>query len=331
MIFPEMAAAARDAGRRAPSPTGPRGLVVELESGTVGWGHRVSLDGDLFGRLRWAAGDRPRSMGRRMLSFCTFALKRLSLLSQNVPSDDLPMFEVKQAEPSTLFKQAWSAAGTHIQRRAGGGLNWLRADLNPPMAEHLSFRMGNQIFFVFVEAAEQNLKFGGDLFLKAAKAANAVPCLMTMRQRLSSWEPESAGWGLTHAENGLSVVPPALVTDELIVMTNWELHDLAIQVVSRYLDEHGNQVFSKQPSMAIDPSIWFKDVSGPHFVVLRETRYPSTDAPRPATIAQIKESCAQLSTSGFFASVAVADATDLNLPLYRGHGMHVRFTRLVEL
>lgn len=241
------------------------------------------------------------------------------------------MFEVKQAEPSPLFKVAWSAAGTHIQRQASAGLNWLRADLNPPMAEHLSFRMGNQVSFIFVEAAEQTFKHGGALFLKVAKAANAVPCLMNMRQCLSAWEPEIAGWGLTHAETGRPVVPPALVTDELIVMSNWELHDFAIQVVSRYLEEQMKKVFSKQPSVDIDPSIWFQDASGPHFVVVREARYPTTQAPKPASAAQIKSSCARLSNSGFFASVAVANATDLTLPLYRGHGMHVRFTGLVGL
>lgn len=241
------------------------------------------------------------------------------------------MFEVKQAEPSPLFKLVWSAAGTHIQRQAGGGLNWLRADLNPPLAEHLSFRMGNQVFFVFVEAAEQTFKQGGALFLKVAEAANAVPCRMNMRQRGAAWEPEIAGWGLTHAKTGLPVVPPALVTDELIVMSNWELHDFAIQVVSRYLEEQKKKVFSKQPSLEIDPSIWFQDESGPHFVIVRETRYPATEAPKPANSAQIKASCARLSTSGFFASVAVANAADLTLPLYRGHGMHVRFTGLVDL
>ena len=66
------------------------------------------------------------------------------------------MHEVSQSEPSDDFKRAWSLAGQHIQKQSGGGLSWLRADLNPPMVEHLSFRIGNQIFFIFVEAAEFN-------------------------------------------------------------------------------------------------------------------------------------------------------------------------------
>lgn len=241
------------------------------------------------------------------------------------------MHEVTQGEPSANFKAAWSVAGRHIQKQAGSGLNWLRADLNPPMAEHLSFRMGNQIFFIFVEAAEFSYSQGRTLFLRVSKGAGAVPCVMKMRQRISTWEPASAGWGLSHAETGQAVSPPALVSDELVEMSAWELHDFAIQVVANYLENNGKRVFSKQSSLEIDPSIWFEDSSGPSFVVVREARYPVQDAQRPANTEAIKASCSRMSRTGYFASVAVANADDLNSPQYRGHGMHVRFAGLVDL
>ncbi len=241
------------------------------------------------------------------------------------------MHEVTQDEPSDDFKAAWSAAGEHIQTQSGGGLNWLRADLNPPMAEHLSFRMGNQIFFIFVDAAEFSLSQCLPLFLRVAKIAGAIPCFMRMRKRISTWEADNPGWGLIHAESGEVVTPPALVSDALVEMTAWELHDFAIQTVSGYLEQQGKRVFSKQSSLEIDPSIWFEDEDGPSFVVVREARYPEQEAPHPANVAAIKGSCARMSKSGYFASVAVANSDDLDLPLYRGYGMYVKFTGLVGL
>jgi hypothetical protein len=61
------------------------------------------------------------------------------------------MYEVIQEPFPEEFQHAWSAAGEHLQRRAGRELQWLRAWLTSPMAEHLAFRMGNQIIFIFVE------------------------------------------------------------------------------------------------------------------------------------------------------------------------------------
>ena len=241
------------------------------------------------------------------------------------------MHEVSQGELSDEFKRAWSSAGKHIQKQSGGGLNWLRADLNPPMAEHLSFRMGNQIFFIFVEAAEFSFRNAESLFLRVSREAGAVPCVMKMNQRISTWEPVSPGWGLVHAESGSAVTPPALVTDALVEMSNWELHDFAIQVVAQYLEKEGRRVFSKQSSTEIDPSIWFEDESGPNFVVVRAAKCPQQEADVPSNITGIKASCARMSKQGYFASVSVANADDLDSPPYRGHGMHVRFTGVVDI
>ena len=88
------------------------------------------------------------------------------------------MYQVEQAEPTEEFKQAWSAAGRHIQNQVDTGFNWLRANLNPPMAEHLSFRIGNQIFFVFVEAAEFNYKANSN---NTSRVSSSLSCPLTKR------------------------------------------------------------------------------------------------------------------------------------------------------
>ena len=61
------------------------------------------------------------------------------------------MYVVEQETFPEEFQRAWSFAGRHLDLQAGPGLQWLRAWLTPPVAEHLAFRMGNQIIFIFIE------------------------------------------------------------------------------------------------------------------------------------------------------------------------------------
>ena len=62
------------------------------------------------------------------------------------------MHKIHMAEFSEEFAHCWNAAGSHIQRMAGGELmSWLKATLAPPFLEHLSFRLGNQLFFIRID------------------------------------------------------------------------------------------------------------------------------------------------------------------------------------
>ena len=251
------------------------------------------------------------------------------------------MYDVVQEEPSEDFKRAWQAAGRHLRPLGGDSFSWLRANLNPPMAEHLSFRVGNQIFFVFVEAAEFQYERTNDLFMEVSREANAVPCIMPMTERLTSYEPSLSGWGLIHAETKIPVNPPDLVSDELVEMTDWELHDFAVQVVRSKLSGDGRSVFSAQSSRDIDPSIWYEDGGDSYWVVVREARHPDVQAAMPGNIDDIADGCSRMGRAGFFASVVVANYDDpfdpeakANgnfLPLYRGHAMSVKYEGLQKI
>lgn len=248
------------------------------------------------------------------------------------------MYQVNQGEASERFKQAWVIAGIHIQSQCREGLNWLRATLNPPLAEHLSFRLGNQLFFIYIEAEGIPSPGAKGLFLEVAKEAGAVPCLFKLRKGIKGFEPVLSGWNLTHALEGSSVNPIDLVSDELIEMTDWEVHDFAVQVVKDYLKQNGKNVFDFQPSPKIDPSIWFEEEGEKCWVVVRSGSYPTQQLERPANIQDIAESCKRLGDTGFFAPVIFANnedpfdpdaATNGNfMPLYRGHGAIVKFEGL---
>ncbi len=246
------------------------------------------------------------------------------------------MYQIEQDELPDEFASAWQCAGRHIQIIGQGGVQWLRATLNPPIAEHLSFRLGNQLFFIYVDV--EMLPFAGarkELFLTAASEATATSCLLKMEPIGETFKPSFPNWGLVDAVTGKPVDPAEMVSDERIEISDWELHDFAIQVVRSYLEKQAKKVFSAQSSLRIDPSIWFQDENGPCWVVVRAERYPKTTAERPANLEDIKQSCSAMSRNGFFASVTAANNEDPFAsdgesvkPLYRGHGMFVRFVGL---
>ena len=251
------------------------------------------------------------------------------------------MYDIAMHEVSDAFAECWRAAGGHLQSLTHDGqLSWLKADLKPPFLEHLSFRMGNQLVFVRVEDIDRNVIGPGTTngLRTIAKGCNGFPCLMPMRQNRSEWKPEFPGWGLIDVDTGQSIDPVALISDEKIEMSDWEVHDFAVQVVRDYIVEKlKRELMSSQGNPEVDPSIWFVGEDGPEWVVVRAVKYPETEAALPKNIADIAANCARLSNTGHFASVAVVNSEDPfdpsgkvpPRPLWRGHGIFVRFEGLV--
>ncbi len=246
------------------------------------------------------------------------------------------MHIIDQEEPSEDFQAAWVAAAKHIQTQCREGIKWIRVNLRLPFIEHLSFIIGNQLFFVFVEAEEFELSNRYDAFIVYADKANAVPLVITMKKNIGIYEPSSGGWGLLNAVTKAPVDPLALVSDKLIEISDWELHDFAISVVKNELIEEGKTVYSTCSDMEINPSLWFEE-NGEHcWVVIRGLRHPSISAERPEGLDQIAEGVPRKNSSGYYALVMVANSddpfdpeaadSDNFLPLYRGHGMTVKYT-----
>jgi len=251
------------------------------------------------------------------------------------------MYKIEMQEMSKAFFPCWKEAGNHLSKQVDDGIqSWLRAHPYPPFLEHLSFRLGNQLFFVRVEDVDGKVEGPGGPrgLVAAAKSANGRACILPMKKKLfgGSWVAAQPGWGLLDAETRRTVDPVALITEEKIEMTRWELHDMAVQVVRDHLEEQGLQLMSWQGNPEVDPSIWFVgEANRPEWVVVRAVQYPDNIAERPSGWSRIAESCARMSTTGHFASVAVGSVNqpfqssdEAPVPLWRGHGMHVRFTGL---
>ncbi len=251
------------------------------------------------------------------------------------------MHNIEMHEMTEAFFPCWTAAGIHLSKQVDGGIqSWLRAHPYPPFLEHLSFRLGNQLFFVRIEDVDGKAQGPGTLrgLAAAARDANGHACILPMKKKLfgGSWVADMPGWGLLNAETRKPINPVSLVTEEKIEMTPWEVHDMAVQVVRDYLQKEGFELMSWQGNPEVDPSIWFVGKTRrPEWVVVRSAKFPASNADRPTNWAAIADGCARLSTTGHFASVAVvsvnqafASSEEAPVPLWRGHGMHVRFDGL---
>ncbi len=140
---------------------------------------------------------------------------------------------------------------------------------------------------------------------------------------------------MTGARTGAAVDPVMLITDQKIEMTDWELQDFAVQVVRDQIEKEGYQVMSWQGNPDVDPAIWFVGESKrPEWVVVRAVRYPRNQASRPANWDAIAAGCAHMSDIGHFAQVAASTDQPFGaegeapVPLWRGHGVHVRYVGL---
>jgi hypothetical protein len=251
------------------------------------------------------------------------------------------MHNIEMQEMKPDFLACWQAAGMHLNAQVDGGIqSWLRAHPYPPVLEHLSFRLGNQLFFVRIEDVAGKVDGPGSRqgLLSIAKGCEGHACLMPMKKKFfgEAWEPAEPGWGLIDAATGELVDPFELVTDEKIELSHWELHDFAVQVVRNHLEKDGYQLMSWQGNPDVDPAIWFiGDSKGPEWVVVRTARFPETQADRPSNWQTIRDNCSRLSPVGHFASVVFASQQDSfdapdnkSAAIYRGYGTSVKYEGL---
>lgn len=241
------------------------------------------------------------------------------------------------------FARCWAAAGNHLNRQVDGGIqSWLRAHPRPPVREHLSFRMGNQLFFIHVVDVDERISGPGspEGLWSLAVEAQGHACRLPMRRLAGGeWVADRPGWGLVDATSGRPVDPGLLVDDTPIELTDWELLDMAVQVVRDDLQEEGFQLMSWQSDTKVDPSLWFVGKSGgPEWVIVRAARYPG-EAVRPANWETLAgHFAAQGATVGHFAGVGLASAEQPSTPdghdpaiLLRGHALVVSYEGLEPL
>lgn len=242
------------------------------------------------------------------------------------------MHNIHMAEPTQDFFRCWQAAGIHLQNQVQDAvIHWLRADISPPFLEHLSFRLGNQLFFILLEDVDQKLEMPSNhqALLYIARSCNGHACIMPMRMTEGKWEASLPnGWGLIDAITRQGINPFNLVNNDLVKMTDWELHDVAVQIVRERLEGDGFQVMSSQGNPDVDPSLWFIGTDGPEWVVVRKALYPAKTADAPENLDEIAKNCERIGKAGNFASVTITNHDNSALPPLRGHAMNIGYEGL---
>lgn len=248
---------------------------------------------------------------------------------------------IDEQEMTPEFAEMYQAAGRYLNKQVQDGIQfWLKASLTPPFLEHLSFRLGNQLFFIRLKdvAGQVNIPANINGLFSIADACNGHACIMPMEKKfIGGWQPIKEGWGLIDARTGNPFDLLSLITDERIVMTDWEVQDFAVQIVRDDLISKGYQLMSWQGSPLVDPSLWFiGDSGGPEWVVVRFSRNSKkATAPPPDNWSKIAQKFSHMSDIGHFAPVYPANANDAFdpligtiMPLYRGHQLLVSYKGL---
>lgn len=250
------------------------------------------------------------------------------------------MYRIEEQKVTQEFANMCESAWHYLSSQVQDGIqSWLKANLRPPFMEHLSFRLGNQLFFIRLEdvSGVAMTPASVDGLITIADECKGHACIMPMQKDTRiGWVPVLNGWGLIDAKSGESVNPIELITDELTEMTDWELQDFAVQIVRDDLIAKGYELMSWQGCPTVNPSLWFIGDSGrPEWIVVRFSKKFKTPLPKPDNWNEIAAECSNMSSMGHFASV-YADIDDNEvapdfgtvLPFYRGHLLSVSFDGL---
>jgi hypothetical protein len=250
------------------------------------------------------------------------------------PIDETPMTEA--------FHACWYAAAAHLSAQGQDSINWLKATPAPPFLEHLSFRLGNQLFFVRVEDIDEVVIGPGNRggVISIAEGTGGYACIIYMKRHgTGEWRPVTSGWGLLSVEDEGMIDPPSLISEELIEISEWEMQDMAVQVVRGILDDQGHKVESWQGSPHLNPSIWYLKDGVRTWVIVRPCKYPEQQGKLPSEVMSLTQ---KFEAQGFFGEYGLVSLSSLNKNLeagsavekraiFRGHMVSAQFRELLPI
>ena len=237
---------------------------------------------------------------------------------------------------SQTFVDCFNLAGSQIQRAAKsvGILFWLKKTPLGPYLEHLSFRIGSELYFVRIVDIDDRKEFPGTVngLLRIAQGNRSHACYFPVRHvtETDTWESVFDGWGLVDALTGNRVDPALDLKEQRVVeMTDWELHDLAVQIVRDDLIKKGYIIESSLNDPAVNPSIWFREKdAGPasmQYVVVRACRNNLA----PIASMNLDAATSKLTARGFKGHYAeVIMNSDQDGHLYRGRRTNYQYDGL---
>jgi len=171
-------------------------------------------------------------------------------------------------------EKVWKAGGDHLNSRGGLNFYWFRNNHPLPHKGHLLFRFRNKLFSIFVDF--ELFPFSDDFlrnsFLRFAEEIDAVPCVLKMQRSSNGYVPSLPGWGLTHAVSGLPIDPHDVVSNELLEMSDTELHHQAVTCAKEILASTGEWILAVNSFSDFEPSLIVQKNNIGRWVVVRGFR-----------------------------------------------------------
>jgi hypothetical protein len=244
---------------------------------------------------------------------------------------------------SEFFQCLNSARNFLIEASADLPVHWFGHPDRPTYREHLSFSLGNQLFFIYIDPDISEITGPSPVeeTLRVAAQAEGIPCRMRMTQTDNGWEPVNEDWGLENIVTGQPVHPPTLVTEGLTEINDWEVYDLSVEFVCRKIEEDGGTILSSDHNYDVGPSIWFNDKDDCLcFVFVEARRFPPSLSDPPESLGEEYEHLWNHADSGFYAIVVIAGRDqDFEVgfmkrpiaPMYRGDGYRMMWDNLHPL
>lgn len=251
--------------------------------------------------------------------------------------------------PSRLEMEARDLAGFQIQDQfyiynQGGkeisydNLIWIRSDFILPSFDSFNFGYKNMVFSVLVELVNTSGRSflnpnKRDILIKECHQNNLVPCLFKVvvkrkretynereqyhDQRNYQLRPLRMGWNLYDARNNKAINPLSLASDELVKMSEWELNNIAIQIVRSRLIREGYEILSFCDMININPQMWFKNEWGESCWIIVKHINNDEDMDFRKWLGLEEASPELKSYDGFFAPVRFSNLTnDADKPIF---------------
>ena len=207
---------------------------------------------------------------------------------------------------------------------------WIKTELSYPSFDDFTFAYRNKIFSVLVERAEsiggKKVSFGNNqrvrTLLYECENNNLTPCIYPVINNNEGGYVFLGEWNLINAVNNKILNPIDEASNELIEVSNWELQNWAVQIVSDYIFNKGLKLLSYCDVLGIEPNIWFEDENKNQcWVEVLYTKYPDNDK----SFSFKNWPPEVLKHNGYKAVVSFASANNLSGKIYRAKAAHVNF------
>jgi len=177
------------------------------------------------------------------------------------------VFEIENHGMSQKYLAAWTFAYNYLNTRlrqctfewshpAFPLYSWRRNYPHPPCLDHLSFRCGNQLFFVRLDVEFESVPGSMAGLIRITKGNNGFACLFPIAEKEGQFVATTGEWGLIDAISKEKIDPISKITSENQTLTEWELYKFALDYTLSALSKRSIKVFGVIDDPDIYPSIW---------------------------------------------------------------------------